>query len=487
LWKNSYAIVAGAVAIFAAGLLYYSQTTAFSWDEGFHLLTAQLISRGERPYLDFFFPQTPLNAYWNAFWMRMFGDTWHTVHAVAALTTSAAMLLMAGYLTKRFPVAHWRMAAALVALFAAGCNDPIFEFGSVGQAYGLCLMCMMAAFCCTVAGAGRASIALPLAAGVFSSAAAASSLLTVSAAPVMFLWMLCYSRTGSRVMKAVAFAVGSAIAFAPIIRLYLESPAVVLFNVLQFNVHYRAVNWDDPFAQNIDALTSVMQSAPAAVLGMLALAGLYFVTRVSGWDRPSRAEFYLCGWLALGLGLYISTAFPTFQRYYLFLVPFLAILAAPGVYWIGSRLSHSDRPYWAAALACLFFALGLGKTLWDGHDSFDWADMQKVADKVDEVTPAGAEIWADEQVYFLTRRKPSFGTEHQNSHKLIEFPADFAKQLHIIPWPEMKRRVNAGVYATISDCGETKRIGELKLATLYRQKEEIDECTTYWDKNPATH
>src|SRR5579872_7438397 len=60
----------------AAGLLWYAQTLAFTEDEGFHLLAAQLVKGGMRPYLDFFFPQTPLNAYWNAWLMRLLGESW---------------------------------------------------------------------------------------------------------------------------------------------------------------------------------------------------------------------------------------------------------------------------------------------------------------------------------------------------------------------------------------------------------------------------
>jgi hypothetical protein len=480
-------LLAGTAAIYAAGLLYYSQTTAFSWDEGFHLLAAQLISQGKRPYLDFFFPQTPLNAYWSAFWMRLFGDTWHTVHAVAALNTAAAMLLMADYVLDRFPVERWRTAAAFIAFFAAACNDPIVEFGPVGQAYGLCLICLVAAFRFAVVAVSRKSVLASLATGFLAGAAAASSLLTIPVAPVMFLWILYHNRVGSRVAKMLAFAAGSVVAFLPLLWLYLQSPAVVLFNVFQFNMRYRWVNWDDPFAQNVEAITAVLLSSQATVLGILALAGLFFIVRSSGSERSIRAEFYLCGWIALALGIHIATANPTFQRYFLFLAPFLSIPAAAGAYWFGSRLGDPDRPRWAAVIVCAFFSLCLAKTVWDGHDSFGWSDMEKIAKKVDEVTPRGAAIWADEQVYFLTRRPPGFGMEHQNSHKLTEFPAEFARQLHILPWPEMKRLVSQGAFATVSECGETKRIGELKLPKLYRKKEEIDECTIYWDKGPEAH
>ena len=40
----------GVVAALTAVLVVYSQTYAFAWDEGFHLLTAQLIMNGKTPY-----------------------------------------------------------------------------------------------------------------------------------------------------------------------------------------------------------------------------------------------------------------------------------------------------------------------------------------------------------------------------------------------------------------------------------------------------
>src|ERR1022692_1438577 len=170
---RSNGIVLGLVALVAAGLEIYAQTRAFAWDEGFHLVTAQSINRGKRPYLDFCFPQTPLNAYWNAGWMCVFGDTWRSPHAVAAVMTALAVLLTAGYVLRRFPAPGW---------------------------------------------------------------------------------------------------------------------------------------------------------------GLGGLAGLLCSRKRSGWERAQRREFYLCAWLAVALMVHISTATPTFRRYYLLAVPFLAILACAGLY-----------------------------------------------------------------------------------------------------------------------------------------------------------
>src|SRR6202167_2596268 len=127
-------VVCSVVAVLAALLVVYSQTWSFAWDEGFHLLAAQLIAAGKTPYLDFCFPQTPLNAYWNAGWMRIFGDSWRAVHAVAALLTAGAILLAADFVFVRFRVPAWRLAAALTVALAIGLNGMIVQFGTVGQA-----------------------------------------------------------------------------------------------------------------------------------------------------------------------------------------------------------------------------------------------------------------------------------------------------------------------------------------------------------------
>src|SRR6266567_3257291 len=95
--------VAVVMGIVQAILMVYAVLRAFSWDEGFHLLAAQLIEKGQKPYLDFCFPQPPLNAYWNAFWMHLFGDNWRVPHIVAALLTGAAILMAADYILTRFP------------------------------------------------------------------------------------------------------------------------------------------------------------------------------------------------------------------------------------------------------------------------------------------------------------------------------------------------------------------------------------------------
>ena len=143
---KSYALLIGVVLLLTVGLVLYSQVFAFVWDEGYHVLAAQLIARGKRPYLDFCFPQTPLNAYWNAALLRVFGDTWRVIHAGAALLTGSAVMLIADYVYFRFPVRQWRSAAALATALPVAASVLVVKFATAGQGYGLCLFLRVAAF-----------------------------------------------------------------------------------------------------------------------------------------------------------------------------------------------------------------------------------------------------------------------------------------------------------------------------------------------------
>ena len=139
---------------------------------------------GKIPYLDFCFPQTPLNAYWNAGWMRLLGFYWRVPHAFAALFTIGAAGLTARFVLLRFPVASWRGAAALSALLLTGLNAMVFIFGPL-QAYGISLFMLVAAFRMAVREVDREGWRGTAAVGFLAGTAAASTLLSAAAAPVL--------------------------------------------------------------------------------------------------------------------------------------------------------------------------------------------------------------------------------------------------------------------------------------------------------------
>lgn len=481
--QKSWWILAGVVTLLAAGLVFYSQTDAFAWDEGFHLLTAQLITRGKRPYLDFNFSQTPLNAYWNAFWMLVFGRSWRTAHAVAAVMTAGAMLMTADFVFVRFPVPRWRFAAALMAAFTIGLNVLIVQFGTIGQAYGLALFLIVAAFRFTVASVETPGLALPALAGALSSAAAGATLLTAPVWPVLALWLAFQNRKGNRWAKLAVFAGAAVVPFIPVIDLFIQGPRQTYFNIIQYNLVFRQVEWSGAISHDIGVLLSWLNSAQALMVGLLALAGLLFIRFQSDWNKSQRSEFYLCGWLALALGFHISSAHPTFQRYYLFALPFLTVLAMAGMYFVGTRLYAPVRPVWPVLALTAIFSLELAKALSARDDNVNWLDLQRVAAKVDQVTPPNGLLLSDEQFYFLTRRPPPSGMELADSHKL-DFPPERAIPLHLVSEAEELKQLKAKRFATAVDCDKGHKLSEEDFKKAYRQKAEFDTCTVYWDLAP---
>jgi uncharacterized membrane protein len=475
-WLRLYSLA----ALGFGGLLFYSQTRAFAWDEGFHLLAAQLIKGGKRPYLDFCFPQTPLNAYLNAGWMKLFGESWRPIHALSAFWVIAGALLTAGFVMKHLPVAQWKLAGGLAALAMVAMNSEVVLFGPIGQAYGLCLFLSVAAFRLAVCSVERRGPQWAGAAGVLAGAAAASSLLTAVVAPLLLLWIAIENRAGNRWLKAGAFGAGAALPFAPVLWLFLESPKPVLFNIIQYQALYRSTKWTGATGQDISVLTSWIDSAQGLALLLLSAAGIWFIVKHSGWDRARRSEFYLAGWLTLGLGAELGLAHPTFERYFLLVIPFAAILAMVGLYVAACRLGLGERPFVPTLFLIVLVALGLGKALYEDRDSYCWKDCEQIAEQVQKVTPPRGNVWADELFYFLMRQAPPDGMEFSYAHDL-ELPAAQAAEFHILPNSKIQDQVRAGLYNTVAACYESDDTGKLNMPQLFRRQTEIRDCNVYWD------
>jgi len=98
---------------------------------------------------------------------------------------------------------------------------------------------------------------------------------------------------------------------------------------------------------------------------------------------------------------------------------------------------------------------------------------------VDEVTPRGAPLWADEHIYFLTRRPPAEGTEVAYA-EVIDLPAGLASKLHIVPLDELDRRAAAGMFGTVSTCEESEQIEELELPRLFLHSAAVGACHVFW-------
>lgn len=478
--SQAWVLLCVVVVLIAAGLIVYSQTVGFVWDEGFHLLAAQLINRGKTLYIDFCFPQTPLNTYWNAFWMQIFGETWRVPHVLAALATAGTVFLAMEFVFRRFPVPRWRFACALVTAFFVGLNGVVVQFATCAQAYGIGMFLSIAAFRVSIAGVARKSWLYTLCAGLLAGAAAGCSLLTAPVAPVLLIWIALHNRSGNRWAKIGSFVAGIMIPFAPVFWLFAKAPRQVMFNIVQYQAMYRRVKWNGATPHDFDVLSAWLDSTPALFMGLLAIAGVWFLAKRSNWDRERRNELSLCLWLSIALIAYIAIAHPTFQRYFVFAVPFVSALAAVGLYAVGLRLADPDRPFLPTFALSVLLILSLARALFNDRDAVNWHDYEEIARKVDKVTPRNAELYADELVYFLTKRPPPPGMEFSYAHKL-ELPPAQEALYHIVSERELNEQVKAGKFYTVQSCNDD-RIDEMDLADLFPHKADVKDCTVFWGK-----
>ena len=466
-----------AFAIMAAGFLVYSQTLSFHWDEGFHILTAYLIHLGKRPYLDFFFPQTPLNAYWNAAWLGISGSSWRAVHAVAALATIASVALIAQYLYTLFPDRRWQAAAAFAALALFGLHSLVWEYGTISQAYALCLLLVVAAFRAAVEAAGRSNPGMSALAGALAGAAACSTLLTAAASPVLLVWIWLNSRAGNRWLKAAAFVAGAVVPCLPVLVLFARGPHNVIFDILKYHSIYRRVEWEGATAHDIGIVTDWINGSQGLLLVLLAAAGLIFSRKIE-FDRPRQAELRLCLWLVLAIGAQNLFAHPTFPQYYVFLIPFLTVLGTIGFYAVSLRLMDHDRPRVSVIVIVGVAALCLGNSVYNDRDTYTWRQLERVAAKARQVTPKGEALLAPEQLYVLAQWPVPPGMEHDDAHKLQLGPAESAR-LHILPKAEVDRQIKAGDYPTMVSCDDD-RTSEVAGWNVYVQKADYGDCTVLW-------
>jgi hypothetical protein len=297
--------------------------------------------------------------------------------------------------------------------------------------------------------------------------------------PVLFVWMVL--APGTRLKRALAFFAGGLIPFLPLLRLFLKAPKIVFFGAVKFHLFYRTVDWSESEKQNVDVALGWLESPHAMLMCLLVLLGLIFLART---DIPKalRQELRLCIWLAVVEGAYLLYVRPTFARYYLFIVPFIAIICVVGLYYAGTHIGRPDKPRWVMTLLTLIMCLGIGRTLNAGKSDYRWRDWEKLAKKVDEVTRAGGMIKADEAVYFITRRTPPSGMEYDDTHKL-RLSKELADQLHVFSKEELTRRIKAGDFDTVATCEDDDKANADSLPTLYKQKVSMGDCDVYWDRN----
>jgi 4-amino-4-deoxy-L-arabinose transferase-like glycosyltransferase len=477
------------VAAVSAGLLLFSQTLAFYGDEGFHLMAAKYINAGRTPYLDFYYQQAPLYAYLNAGWMRLFGDSWRSAHALSTLLTVGTLLLVAGFVFARVREPEWQAITAMIATLLTGLHAVVIQFGTIGQPYGLCLFLIVAAFRLAVAAVDRDKWWLPAGAGLCAGAAAASSLLAAPVAPIIFVWMVRHPAINNKRTQCARFLVGAVAPVLPVLWVAAQAPRQALFNIVEYHLLYRRPSLTEAMWLDLHTVHSFWIGSVQGLLpALLAIVGLLFLAGRADWGPRRRAEFYLCGWLIAGQSLYLANTLPSFEQYFIFLIPFLSILAAVGVWAIGSQIWSARRPVLLMALVVGLFAAGLARpaSLMQQDVSMNWSDYEAIAREVNQVTPRDGLLWADDEfIYIAARRLPPPGLESTRGLESVPLPSALAAGLSIAHFSQRCEWLRTGRFDTVVLDGAENPIAKtLGLSRLYAGQKQLNNYALYWDRIP---
>jgi len=456
-------------------LLAYSQAVAYFGNESFHLLAAQLINAGKRPYLDFFYQHPPLFAYLNAAWMRVFGENWRSAHVLSALLTSGCIVVVAQYVYTRLSETRWRLAITITAAALMGLNFYLVSYGTVGLPFGLCLLLTIVSFRLTVEAVHRPGSLFPFLAGLGAGASAASSLLTAPVLVVLVVWLAWYDKAGDRRRKCLSFAGGAVLPFLPLIWLGLLAPRQVLFDIVEYHLFHRVGSEGNMIRWNLREIFDWFGSIQGFVLTALAVIGLSSIVRRPELERERRPEFYLCAWLAVVLSVYLAMPRPTFSFYFVLVTPFFSVLAAMGLQAIGRLGWLSRRRVWLMAAVVVLYSIGLGWQVYKMRREIFYADhkaMEAIAGDVNEVTPIDEWVFAFEQVYFEARRLPPPGMENAFN-----------------PYSRRDEWLAANRFATVCMMANDPRVKSLDLFGRYAKNKAINtpNFTVYlfWDRIAA--
>ena len=159
-----------------------------------------------------------------------------------------------------------------------------------------------------------------------------------------------------------------------------------------------------------------------------------------------------------------------------------------GFYDMAARFDNSDRPQRLVLVLLCVTILCLGNSLYGERDSYTWPQLERVVNKVKEVTPEAAQILAPEHIYFLLHWPVPSGLEYEDMRKLQFSPAE-NRTLHILPKAEVDQRLKSGAFLTTVVCDDDAAISELDEWKVYLHKVDFNECTVFWqlDKKTTQH
>jgi hypothetical protein len=413
-WSRPAGVYALLAVVLAAVFVPMSLLRFVDADEGTYLLVSRLVSEGQVPYHDFFYPQMYLLPYVYGVWMKMLGYSWYGARLLSAVFCIALGLLVCRQVVMLTGARAWGLMAG--ALFAF--SSSAFAWYPLVKAYAFGTLLIFAAYA-VLSTRWRWRWA---ACGVLLGAAAACR---VYLAGVLVVFVFELFRTEAdrreRLIQLGGLLVGFVVPLVPGGLLFLLGPETFMFNVVGNQVIREqavptgaAVAWWDDKTMYLRMLLGLQHGDPATLRQMLVLVLVCLVAIVSCVRARQRVPF--ASLIALSLFVVSHVPTPVYPQYFCMLTPFLLVDATV---FVARLVRESGTPHvqhiGAVALAAYvvvapleFYRYTVTAEVIEGYDSTtDWkvSTVRAVGRSIDRHVradhPVGVSFWPG---YFVETR-----------------------------------------------------------------------------------
>ncbi len=475
---------ASLAVVFALAILISQWPLAFG--DTYHVLAAQMVAAGRKPYVDFFLQQTPLYPLICGAWMRIFGSSWHAANLLSALLICGSAAITALIARRAYSESQWGTKGAIVAVLLFGLNLQVAHAGDDAQPYALCMFfCLLAWLAALHTNPTPARTFLT---GLAAGAAVNTSLLAAPLFLIVTGWSVFQADGLDRVRRLLVLGSGSAVASIPLAYLAILAPTQAWFDIVEFQLFHRTVGiWqtENISSHNLHEILNWMGSIQGAVMVGLCLAGSLslFASKARGSTQHS---FRYATSIAVLWALCLTLLRPTFRIYYILVVPYVSLLASAGLCGLAARVKS---PRWSSrviagtmALYALGLAIPLVASVLSRRPS-SWAHSEEVARILNAQIGRNEPVYADdESIYVAARRLPPRGLENSFG-ATVRLPAarDYARA-GLVPPERNEAQLRAGKFAAVvlTKPDDDARIEAIKSAGLYSRSAETERYVIFW-------
>jgi 4-amino-4-deoxy-L-arabinose transferase-like glycosyltransferase len=422
-------------------------------DEGYFLLAARLVLLHKKPYIDFFFQQTPLLPYVYALWLKCFGVTWTSARILPALLSALLGTILYRHICGEMK--SW--AAGIAGVFLYCTSTLIFAWLPIAKPYSLAGLFIFSAYVTISAlKPERHSPWMLSLAGLLLGLAGDTRSYVAITIPLFLVWIYRNSELSLRRNSIFYFIGGFLGSLIPCFYFFLSSPKTFVFD----NLGYHAIRTDAGLVGNWgQKLVIVLMSFLGGPEGnglqnsLLLVVSLGFVFSIhkSGWAPKLALQ------LAMALGLISLLPTPVLPQYFCFCIPFLIVSSICVATEVVRNLESPQQSLLAAGGCVLLLAIyaavappDFRKYLVTGDgipavrgafDREDWRlskilEVSEAIDKLAAPNEAVASFWPG--YLFQTQARPFPGLETDCGLAIAgKLTPEEMAQYHIVSWSQM--------------------------------------------------